>query len=266
MHKNRGSGYYCFCTNFYRIDTTIFFRAHENPRGDFNFNKNYGIFVLENVPSGTHIKTAKNSGSGHHLASGTAPKAPEHGKNLGATMLAPSPSHAERINNTRSTLSATPTTITAYSGHKSYAAAVGNVSVISQADRSQKKSFAQVHRAPQEPMDHKLVSKEPLIHHVVDGIPPAPSIKNIQRQTTTPQAAPTVSSVLPVTSSIALHTRNTTHVTPSVIQTVAPIVVQPFAPETVAISSFTIPILRPSQFAIHVFCAHTDPLAHDMTQ
>ncbi|CAA2969158.1 Hypothetical predicted protein, partial [Olea europaea subsp. europaea] len=109
--------------------------------------KNDEIFALGNVLSGTHIETAKTSGSGHHLVSRTTLKAPEYQNTLEATMLASNMSHAERVTTTRSTSRATTTTTTAYNGPKSYAVVVGNVSIVSQVDKSQKKSFAQVLQA-----------------------------------------------------------------------------------------------------------------------
>ncbi|CAA2999876.1 Hypothetical predicted protein, partial [Olea europaea subsp. europaea] len=153
------------CTQIEAMVTTIFAQNSteltlplssehkKTPRENLTSTKNDEI-ALGNVPIGIHIEIAKTSSFRHHLASRTTPKAPEHGKTLGATVLAPDPSHAECVTNTRLTWRATTTTTTAYSYPKSYTATVSNVSVVSQVDRSQKKPFAQVLRALQESMDH----------------------------------------------------------------------------------------------------------------
>jgi hypothetical protein len=47
---------------------------------------------------------------------------------------------------------------------KSYAAALSGKSVISQAERSQRKSFAHILQSPQDSNDHRFVAKEPFMH------------------------------------------------------------------------------------------------------
>ncbi|CAA2972068.1 Hypothetical predicted protein, partial [Olea europaea subsp. europaea] len=55
-------------------------------------------------------------------------------------------------------------------------------------------------------------------------------------------------------------------VTSPVVHSVASTVVQPIFIENSAPPSITTSLLSPSQTTIHVFSAHTNPLAHDMTQ
>ncbi|CAA2959927.1 Hypothetical predicted protein [Olea europaea subsp. europaea] len=139
--------------------------------------KNDGKSALGNVLSGTHIEANPSNVFGPPLIPGTVPLAPNHGKTPRINTFPPSTSQTARTINARvpparkqpppprATPRPTATSTTAHSGPKSYAAVVSNVPVVSQAERSQKKSFAQILRASQESTDHKLISRDPFIHH-----------------------------------------------------------------------------------------------------
>ncbi|CAA3009664.1 Hypothetical predicted protein [Olea europaea subsp. europaea] len=133
--------------------------------------------TLGNVPSGTHIEANPSNVFGPPLIPGTAPLAPNHGKTPRINTFPPRISQTARTINARvpsvrkqpppprATPRATATSTTAHSGPKSYATAVGNVPVVSQAERSQKHSFAQILRASQKSTDHRLIFRDPFIHH-----------------------------------------------------------------------------------------------------
>ncbi|CAA2955320.1 Hypothetical predicted protein [Olea europaea subsp. europaea] len=198
-----------------------------------------GKSALGNVPSGTHTEANPSNVFGPPLIPGTAPLAPNHGKTPRINTLPPSTSQTARTINARvpparkqpppprATPRATATSTTAHSGPKSYAAAVGNVPVVSQAERSQKKSFAQILRASQESTDHKLISRDPFIHH------------------DPPIVVQSIASIV-----------DTASVNPPIVQSVAP--------DNIAPSSAITSALAPSQPVIHVVSDYTDPLAHDM--
>ncbi|CAA2984920.1 Hypothetical predicted protein, partial [Olea europaea subsp. europaea] len=215
--------------------------------------ENDGKSALGNVPSGTHIEANPSNVFGPPLIPGTAPLAPNHGKTPRIHTLPPSTSQTARTINARvpparkqppppcATPRATATSTTAHYGPKSYAAVVGNVPVVSQVERSQKKSFAQILRASQESTDHKLISRDPFIHH-----------EQKRQQASTSGAHVYQADPLTVAQSIA-SIAATALVNPPIVQSVAP--------DTIAPSSAITPALAPSQPVIHVDSDYTDPLA-----
>ncbi|CAA3015608.1 2-hydroxyisoflavanone dehydratase-like [Olea europaea subsp. europaea] len=163
--------------------------------------------ALGNVPSGTHIEANPSNVFGPPLIPGTAPLAPNHGKTPRINTFPPSTSQTVRTINARvpparkqpppprATPRATATSTTAHSGPKSYAAAVGNVPVVSQAERSQKKE--QKRQQASTSGAHVSQADQPIVAQSIASIVDTASVNPPRVQSVAPDNIAPLSAITP---------------------------------------------------------------------